>query len=49
MDFARCHDDLGGFLWLYVGKLGEKLEEQTRDLGSLREEIEALKKDVVDL
>jgi hypothetical protein len=37
------------FLWLNVGKLGEKLEEHARDLGSLREEIEALKKDAIEL
>jgi hypothetical protein len=32
------------FLWLYVEKLGGKLEEQARDIESLREEIQALKK-----
>jgi hypothetical protein len=37
------------FLWLYVGKLGEKLGENALALELLREEIEALKKDLVDL
>jgi hypothetical protein len=31
------------FLWRFVGKLGEKLEEQARNLESLRGELEALK------